>query len=321
MTADLALTVGRVRLNAPVIPASGTFDLAHQRVFDINRLGALVPKTVTPGARTGNPAPRLTEEAGGLINAIGIPSDGLEPFMERVLPAYLHHAPPVIVSISADTAAEFAHMAQRLSTCAIGGLELNLSCPNLEHHGELFAAHPAAAAEVVALCRRATALPLWSKLTPAAAAPVDVAKACHDEGADAVIVGNTFPALALDASGAPRLANRTGGLSGAPVKPITLRLVDLISAHVPIDIVGCGGVSTIADALDYLAVGARAVAVGTATLVRPGTMVRLIDALTTHLAKNGPLDQLIRPAQGLTGCTRPIAGPVSRSTVHANTAR
>ncbi len=285
--ADLSLTLGGVALACPVIPASGTFGLQHARVFDIDRLGALVPKTITPGARRGHPAPRLAEAAGGIINAIGIPSDGVEAFIRDVLPLYKAHRPPVIVSVSADTAAEFAELAERLSATDADAVELNLSCPNLEAGGRIFAADPRDAEAVVAGCRAVSTKPLWCKLTPAATAPGAVALACEAAGADALIASNTMPAMALGETGAPRVSNRTGGLSGPPLKPVGLRIVDDMVARVAIPIVGCGGVLTLADMRDYFAAGAAAVAVGTGTLHRPATMVRLIDDVAATLDREG----------------------------------
>lgn len=287
MSARLAVNIGALTLPSPIMPASGTFGLAHSRVFDLARLGAIVPKTVTPGPREGHPAPRLVEAAGGLINAIGIPSVGVTAFIADVLPRYAGLGPPLIVSLSAETVDSFAAATAELAAAPIDGLELNLSCPNLEAAGDLFAANPAATARVVAACRAATTLPLWCKLTPIAGAPTEVARAAEGAGADALILTNTMPALALDASGAPRLANRTGGLSGAPLKPIVLRLVDEVRRATGLPLIGCGGVSQLQDALDYFAAGASAVAVGTATLARPSAMPRLIDALEAHLEAVG----------------------------------
>ncbi|WP_420392420.1 dihydroorotate dehydrogenase [Acuticoccus sp.] len=283
---DLRVEVGAVRLGNPVIPASGTFGLGHGRILPLSRLGALVPKTVMPTPRPGHPPRRLAEAAGGLINAIGIPSAGFDDFLRDALPRWLAHGPPVIVSVSADSADGFAAMASRLDASGAAAIELNLSCPNLEEGGRAFALDPAPTAQVTSACRRACALPLWCKLSPNAAAPADVARAAAAAGADALVVANTLTALAL-ADGRPVLANRTGGLSGMPLKPINLRLVDDVARAVALPIVGCGGIATFTDALDYFAVGASAVAVGTATLSRPLAMVHLIDALERHCAERG----------------------------------
>lgn len=286
MTADLSVTVGDITLKAPIMPASGTFGLGYGRVFDLNRLGALVPKTITLSPREGHPPPRLTEEAGGLMNAIGIPSVGVEKAISDVFPPYKAFAPPLVVSISGDTVEEFGALAARLDGVA-DALEVNLSCPNLEAGGQAFALDPAATRNAVAACRSATRLPLWCKLAPHAGRPQEVAKAAEDAGADALILANTLLAFAVDEAGKPRLANRTGGLSGRPVKPVALRLVDEAAQAVAIPLIGCGGVFTLRDVLDYFSAGASAVAVGTATFHRATTMVDLIDALACHCTAKG----------------------------------
>ena len=283
---DLSVAIGTVTLANPVIPASGTFAAAHGRVFDLGRLGALVPKTVMPEPRRGHPPQRLVETAGGLLNGVGIPSVGIDAFISDTLPHYLGHGVPVVVSVSADSADGFAAMVRRFEGRGVAAVELNLSCPNLEAGGRAFALDAAATALVVAACR-ASPLPLWCKLSPNAGAPADVARAAEDAGADALIVANTITGMALRRDGSPALSNRTGGLSGAPLKPINLRLTDEVARATGLPIVGCGGITTLADALDYLAAGASAVAVGSATFSRPLTMVTLIDALAAHCATRG----------------------------------
>ena len=291
---DLSLRLGGVALANPILPAAGTLGLGHGRIFDLDRLGAIVPKTVTPEPRSGHPPQRIAETAGGLVNAIGIPSQGVEAFHQTTLPAWRALSPPLILSISADDPQQFATLAEKLSDCGAAALELNLSCPNLERGGRPFALDADATARVVAACRAATGLPLWCKLAPNAGDPVAVARAAQDEGADALVVANTMPSLVLGPDGTARLANRTGGLSGVPLKPINLRLVDAIAGGSGLPIVGCGGVATLADVLDYLHAGASAVAVGTATLSRPTTMVRLIDELAAYVTSSGrPLAALI----------------------------
>ncbi|UOM35981.1 dihydroorotate dehydrogenase [Acuticoccus sp. I52.16.1] len=284
---DLTVPIGAVTLKNPVIPASGTFAASYGRVFDLGRLGALVPKTLMPGYRPGHPPNRLTETGGGLLNAVGIPSDGVEAFLTKTLPAYLGWGTPVIVSISADTAAGFAELIAALEGTGIDAIELNLSCPNLEEGGRSFALDPAASAEVVAACR-ATALPLWAKLSPNAEDIAAVAAASVEAGADALIVANTLTGIAFRRDGRPALANVTGGLSGMPVKPVNLRCTYQVAQKLPgVPIVGCGGIATLQDALDYMAAGASAVAVGSATFSRPLAMPNLIDALATHCTARG----------------------------------
>lgn len=287
MSADLSVTLGSLTLANPVMPASGTFSTRYDRVFPLSRLGALVPKTVMPEAQAGHPPPRIAETAGGLINAIGIPSEGLEAFVSGALREWRGFGPPVIVSVSANTAERFAAMCARLEGEGVAAVELNLSCPNLEAGGRSFALDPVATREAVAACRAASSVPLWVKLSPNAGSPAEVARAAEEAGAEAVVAGNTLLGLAFDHRRRPVVANRTGGLSGAPLKPVALRIVDEIASATRLPIVGCGGIASLSDALDYFAAGATAVAVGTANFARPATMARILDELAAHCASEG----------------------------------
>jgi len=284
---DLSVTLGSLTLANPVMPASGTFSARYDRVFPLSRLGALVPKTVMPDAQPGHPPPRIAETAGGLVNAIGIPSDGLEAFVRDTLPAWRRFGPPVVVSVSADSAERFAAMCARLDGEGVAAVELNLSCPNLEAGSRSFALDPDATGEAVAACRAASRLPLWAKLSPNAGDAVAVARAAEEAGAEVLIVGNTLLALAFDHRHRPALANRTGGMSGAPLKPVNLRIVDEIAGASRLPVVGCGGIASLSDVLDYFAAGATAGAVGTATFARPATMARILDDLAAHCAAEG----------------------------------
>jgi len=287
MGADLSVTLGSLTLQNPVMPASGTFSTRYDRVFPLARLGALVPKTVMPEPQPGHPPPRIAETAGGLINAIGIPSEGLDAFIAGALAEWRTFGPPVIVSVSASTAEGFARMCVALEAEGVAAVELNLSCPNLEAGGRSFALDPAATGEAVAACRAASRLPLWAKISPNAGAPVEVARAAGEAGAEVIVAGNTLLALAFDHRRRPVVANRTGGLSGAPLKPVALRIVDEVASLTGLPVVGCGGIATLADVLDHFAAGATAVAVGTANFARPATMARILDELARHCAAEG----------------------------------
>ncbi|ORE93168.1 dihydroorotate dehydrogenase family protein [Stappia sp. 22II-S9-Z10] len=284
---DLAVPIGAVTLKNPIIPASGTFAASYGRVFDLGRLGGLVPKTLMPGYRPGHPPNRLTEAGGGLLNAVGIPSEGEEAFLRDTLPAYKGWGTPLIVSVSADTAAGFAELVALLEDEGVDAVELNLSCPNLEEGGKSFALDTKMTAEAVAACR-SSKLPLWAKLSPNAEDIASIAAAAAEAGADALIVANTLTGMAMRRDGRPALANVTGGLSGAPVKPVNLRCTYQVAQKLPkTPIIGCGGISTLADVLDYMAAGASAVAVGSATFTRPLTMVNLVDELASHCTSRG----------------------------------
>jgi len=277
---DLSVRVGGLTLANPVMPASGTFAEGLDKAMDFNRLGAFVTKTITRELRAGNPLPRVVERPGGLINSIGIPSKGVSYFLEHALPYYASYRPPLVVSISAPTAEDFAQLAAELTRPGISAIEANISCPNIEEDGKAFAMRAASTEAVVRQLRAATPLPLWVKLTPNTGDLPEVAKAAEAAGADALVVANTILAMAIDLQTfKPCLGNVMGGLSGPAVKPIVLRQVYQCARMVRIPVIGCGGISTTEDAVEYLLAGATAVQVGTATFVQPAAMTTIIDGL------------------------------------------
>ena len=274
------MRVGGLTLANPVMPASGTFAEGLDKAIDFNRLGAFVTKTITRELRAGNPLPRVVERPGGLINSIGIPSKGVPYFLEHTLPYYASYQPPLVVSISAPTAEDFAHLAAELTRPGISAIEANISCPNIEEDGKAFAMRAASTEAVVRQLRAATPLPLWVKLTPNTGDLPEVAQAAEAAGADALVVANTILAMAIDLQTfKPCLGNVMGGLSGPAVKPIVLRQVYQCARTVRIPVIGCGGISTTEDAVEYLLAGATAVQVGTATFVQPAVMTTIIDGL------------------------------------------
>lgn len=282
MTVDLSVDVGGLRLRNPIMPASGTFAEGLDRVMDFNRLGAFVTKTITRELRDGNPLPRVVERPGSLINAIGIPSKGVPYFVEQTMPHYRPYETPLVVSISAPTAEGFASLAAELSQVpGVAAIEANISCPNIEEDGKAFAMRTESTEKVTRALREATRLPLWVKLTPNTGNVPEVAQAAEAAGADAVVVSNTILAMAIDLNTfKPCLGNTMGGLSGPAIKPIILRQVFQCAKVVKIPVIGCGGISTAADAVEYLLAGAAAVQVGTATFLQPAAMTTIIDELT-----------------------------------------
>jgi dihydroorotate dehydrogenase (NAD+) catalytic subunit len=248
--------------------------------MDFNRLGAFVTKTVTRELRDGNPLPRVVERAGGLINSIGIPSKGVPYFIEHTLPYYAKHKPPLVVSISAPTAEDFGRLASEMTRDGVAAIEANISCPNIEEDGKAFAMRASSTDSVVRELRAATSLPLWVKLTPNTGDLPEIARAAENAGADALVVANTILAMAIDLTTfKPCLGNVMGGLSGPAIKPIVLRQVYQCARAVKIPVIGCGGISTTEDAVEYMLAGASAVQVGTATFVQPATMTTIIDGL------------------------------------------
>ena len=285
---DMSVQIGGLRLANPVMPASGTFAEGLAEAVDLNRVGALVTKTITRELRAGNPLPRVAEVVGGMLNAIGIPSKGVPHLLEHTLALYRQWTPPLVVSISAPTAEGFASLAAEISVPGVAAIEANISCPNIEEDGKAFAMRPASTEAVVRQMRAATCLPLWVKLTPNTGEIAEVAKAAEAAGADALVVANTILAMAIDLQTfKPRLGNVMGGLSGPAVKPIVLRQVFQCARATRIPIIGCGGISTAADAAEYMLAGASAVQVGTATFVNAAAMIDVIEGLDRFCEARG----------------------------------
>jgi dihydroorotate dehydrogenase (NAD+) catalytic subunit len=285
---DLAVDIAGVRLKNPIMPASGTFSEELADIFDLERLGAHVTKTITRGWRDGNPTPRVCEVGSSMLNSIGIPSKGVGYFVENVIPFYRAYETPLIVSISGNTADEFATLCSEVSVDGVAAIEVNISCPNIEEDGKAFAIRPSSTYEVMRRLRKATSLPLWAKLTPNTGETPDVARAAEEGGADALVVANTILAMAIDIrTRRPKLGNLMGGLSGPSLKPIALRMAYQCARATRIPVIGCGGISTVEDVLEYLIAGASAVQVGTATFINPTVMPGIIDGLAAYVEAEG----------------------------------
>jgi len=306
---DLSVRIGGLTLANPVMPASGTFGPELSQVFDLDALGALVTKSVTPEYRAGNPLPRLCETEAGVLNSIGIPGKGLDHFIEQAMPEWRRFRAPLVVSLSAPSVAAFAEAAARLAaTPGVAAIEGNISCPNLEEDGRAFAMQPGTAAAATAAMRRAAgAMPLWVKLSPNTGDIAAVARAVAAEGADALVVANTILGLAIDIETArPKLGSGMGGFSGPAFKPIALRLVWQCAQAVRIPVIGVGGICTAEDAVEFMMAGAAAVQVGTASFVSPTAMLQVIEGLTAFCARKG-----IRRVAELTGAALPRRLPAA----------
>ena len=270
-TENLAVELCGISLRTPLIPAAGTLGKeALDGAGDV--YGAMLPKTVTPRPRAGNPPPRLAEAPSGMINSIGLQNPGLDRFLED-LDAFHAVGLPLFVSVAGDTVGEFASMCEVLAPDArVSAIELNLSCPNVEHGGGTFCASPSTVGDAVAASKEAVAgsKPLFVKLTNDGV--VGNAVAAEEAGADAVTVINTLPALVVDA-GERRVFLR-GGLSGPAIKPVALRAVYEVSRAVGIPVVGCGGVTSGTDVAEFMLAGATAVQIGAGGFVRePGEIL------------------------------------------------
>jgi dihydroorotate dehydrogenase (NAD+) catalytic subunit len=306
----LAVTLNRLQLANPILVASGTFGYARemQAFIQFSRLGGIVPKTVTPQPRIGNPPPRTVETAGGMLNSIGLDNDGLEAFLEKHLAYLLSLGTSVIVNIAGRNADEFVALAARLDEFPqIAALELNISCPNVSG-GVDFGTDPKLTAELVGRVRAACRLPVIAKLTPNVTSIVPIAEAAAAGGADAVSLVNTFQGLAVDwRRRRPILGNGLGGLSGPAIKPLALRAVWQVARAVRIPIIGIGGIASIDDVMDYLICGASAVQIGTANFYEPGIAERLVDQLE-HLMNAegwGDLREVIGTLQPPKGADQP----------------
>jgi dihydroorotate dehydrogenase (NAD+) catalytic subunit len=287
---DLTVHVGAVRLRNPILAASGTFgygvEFAH--LVDLNRLGGLVVKGLSREPMEGAPAPRLSETPSGMLNAVGLQNIGVRAFVAEKLPVLRKYDMAIVANIFGYCVEDYLEVIRILEDAeGLAAYELNISCPNVKKGGMQFGGDPALVAEVVGAARKAAAKrPLWVKLSPMVADIGLIARAAEAAGANALTVANTYPAMAVDPwTGKSRLGNPTGGLSGPAIKPITLRLVWEASRAITIPILGVGGIETVADVLQYLAVGATAVQVGTASFTDPTISQRLVEQLENALFK------------------------------------
>ncbi len=273
----------------PVMTASGTFGYGTEaNVFDIQRLGAIVCKGTTLEPREGNPQPRLFETAGGMLNSIGLQNIGVAALIREKAPVWVGWRVPVIVNIAGQSIEDYARLAARLDGVpGISGLEINISCPNVAGGCVEFGAVPDLAAEVTGVVRRATALPVIVKLTPNTGDIVGVAQAVAGAGADAVCLINTLRGMAIDiARRQPVLGNITGGLSGPAIKPVALGMVYEVAGAVGIPVIGCGGVSTARDALEFIMAGATAVQVGTASFANPRAPLDILEGIEDFMRRD-----------------------------------
>lgn len=280
-------------LRNPVMTASGTFGngLEYARIFDIQRLGAIVSKAITRKPRRGNVQPRIAETAAGMINSIGLQNIGIEAILKDVAPVWATWEVPVIANIAGETISDYAEIAARLDGVpGVAALEMNISCPNVES-GLEFGIDPRAAAEVTAAVRRQSGLPLIVKLTPNVNDIAGIAQAVVDAGADALTLINTYPAMKIDIrTRRPALGWGSGGMSGPALKPIAIRLVYQVAKAVRVPIIGCGGVTTGEDAVEFLMAGASAVQVGTATFRNPRAALDVLEGLEAFVAEEGIKD-------------------------------
>ncbi len=281
-------------LRNPVMTASGTSGngLELARFFDINRLGGVLSKGVTLKPRRGNLTPRIAETPAGMMNSIGFQNVGVRKLLSHVATVWETWDVPVVVNMLGDTVDEFARLARALDGApGVSGLEVNISCPNLDVGGVAFGRDPVAAARVVEAVVSSTTLPVIAKLTPDVTDIAVVARACEAAGADALCVANSFVGMSIDVNARrPRTNRPVAGLTGPAIKPLALRLVWESANAVDIPVIGCGGIVDGRDAIEFILAGATAVQVGTASFRDPFAAIRVLEGLTDYCRDNRVTD-------------------------------
>jgi dihydroorotate dehydrogenase (NAD+) catalytic subunit len=288
---DLRVNIGGMPMKNPVMTASGTagYGSEYAEFVNLNRLGAVAVKSITLEPRTGNPPPRIAETPNGMLNTIGLQNVGFDAFVEMKLPYLRQFDTSVLVNLSGRTVAQYVELCKRFEDVeGVHGLELNVSCPNVERGGMEFGVDARPLGELVSACRRATTLPLLVKLSPNVTDIAALARVAEESGADALSLINTVLGMAIDVrTRRAKLSRTTGGLSGPAIKPIAIRMVWQVYNAVRIPIVGMGGIRNTDDALEFILAGARAVAVGTANFVNPSVTMEIVSGLESYFGENG----------------------------------
>jgi len=294
MAPDLRTRLGSVELPNPVLTASGCASSGRElaQFIDVSRIGAIVTKSVMLAPRAGRPTPRMAETSSGMLNSIGLQGPGIDAFLQRDLPWLLSRGARAVVSIAGSTVDEYAELAARLSDAAgVTALEVNISCPNVEHRGQVFACSAVDAAAVIEAVRGRTRydIPVFAKLSPDVTDIVSIARACVSAGADGLSMINTLLGMAIDTDTMrPVLAGLTGGLSGPAIRPVAVRCIWQVREALPgVPIIGMGGVMTGRDALELILAGASMVSVGTAIFHDPSACARILRELDEELARRG----------------------------------
>lgn len=283
-TADISVTLSGLRLDNPIIPASGTFGFGEEfaQLYDINVLGSFSFKGTTREKRFGNPTPRIAECTGGMLNSVGLANPGIDDVIAHELPALKKiFKKPVVANISGFSIDEYVYNCERIDKeDQVGIIEVNISCPNVHDGGMAFGTSAKAAAEVTRAVKAVTTKPVYMKLSPNVTDITEIARACEEAGADGLSLINTLMGMRIDIkTGRHILANKTGGMSGPCIFPLAVRMVYQVYDAVKIPIIGMGGVSTARDVIELMYAGATAVQVGAANLVDPYVCPKIIEEL------------------------------------------
>ncbi|WP_430533908.1 dihydroorotate dehydrogenase [Listeria rocourtiae] len=287
----LAVEIPGLSLKNPIMPASGCFGFGkeYSKFYDLNLLGAIMAKAVTPEPRYGNATPRVAETPSGMLNAIGLQNPGLDHVMANEMPWLEQFDTPIIANVAGASEEDYVKVCARIGDAPnVKAIELNISCPNVKHGGIAFGTDPEVAYQLTKAVKAVASVPIYVKLSPNVTDIVPIAKAIEEAGADGLTMINTLLGMRLDLkTRKPILANGTGGLSGPSIKPVAIRLIHQVRAVSNIPIIGMGGVQTVDDVLEFLIAGADAVAVGTLNFTEPYICPNLIDALPARMDELG----------------------------------
>ena len=287
---DLSVEIGSLKLKNPVLTASGTFGYGEEfsDFIDLSRLGGFIVKGTTLNHREGNPYPRMVETPSGMLNAVGLQNKGVDYFIEHIYPRLLAYDTNPIVNVSGASVDDYVKVCEKLNDLdGIKAIEINISCPNVKQGGMAFGTTCAGAQSVVKEVRKAYDKTMIVKLSPNVTDITEIARAVEDSGADAVSLTNTFLGMAIDVERMkPYLSTITGGLSGACIRPIAVRMVWQVANAVKIPVVGLGGIMNGRDAVEFMLAGATAVQIGTANFIDPTTTIKVVDYIADFLKRH-----------------------------------
>ena len=287
---DLSVEIGNLKLKNPVLTASGTFGYGEEfsDFIDLNRLGGFIVKGTTLNHREGNPYPRMVETPSGMLNAVGLQNKGVDYFIEHIYPRLQAYDTNPIVNVSGASVDDYVKVCEKLNDLdGIKAIEINISCPNVKQGGMAFGTTCSGAQSVVKEVRKAYDKTMIVKLSPNVTDITEIARAVEDSGADAVSLTNTFLGMAIDVERMrPYLSTITGGLSGACIRPIAVRMVWQVANAVKIPVVGLGGIMNGRDAVEFMLAGATAVQIGTANFIDPTTTVKVVDYIADFLKRH-----------------------------------
>lgn len=296
------VTLAGVELKNPVMTASGTFGSGaeYSEFVDLNRLGAVVTKGVANVPWPGNPTPRVTETASGMLNAIGLQNPGIDLFCKRDIPFLKQYDTKIVVNVCGKSTEDYCEVVERLGNEPVDLLEINVSCPNVKEGGIAFGQDPKALYDITKAVKAKAKQPIIMKLSPNVTDITEMAKAAVDAGSDALSLINTLTGMKIDIERRDFvLANKTGGMSGPAIKPVAVRMVYQVANAVDVPIIGMGGISTAEDALEFIMAGATAVSVGTANFINPATTLEVVDGIKTYMERHQ-----INDINELIGCVK-----------------